>query len=103
MSPIDSNIRGCLVYLKYWTLNLNPGMVYPKVLSPPNFIILASVAQHTLNLVYCLLQKVNPKLLICVQGTQGKSYPVQVKGNTDGCDGRWWGGERLRSPLCRQH
>ena len=36
-------IRRYLVYLKYWTLNLRPLMVYPKVLSPPNFIIKASV------------------------------------------------------------
>ena len=28
-----------LVYLKYWTLNFRPLMVYPKVLFPPNFII----------------------------------------------------------------
>ena len=30
-----------VVYLKYWTLNLRPLMVYPKVLFPPNFIIKA--------------------------------------------------------------
>ena len=29
-----------LVYPKYWTLNLNPLMVYPKVPFPPSFIIL---------------------------------------------------------------
>ena len=28
-----------LVYLKYWTLNLRPLMVYPKVLLPLNVII----------------------------------------------------------------
>ena len=35
----DDEARRCLVYLKYWTLNLNPLMVYPNVLFPPNFII----------------------------------------------------------------
>ena len=30
-----------LVYLKYWTLNLMPLMVYPKVLFHPMFIIRA--------------------------------------------------------------
>ena len=28
-----------LVYLKYWTLSLRPLMIYPKVLTPPNFSI----------------------------------------------------------------
>ena len=40
-----------------------------------------------------LLQQVNPKWLIWVQGTQGKSYPMQGHGNTDSCTGKWWGGE----------
>ena len=31
------------MYLKYWTLNLMPLMVYPKVQLPPHFIILALV------------------------------------------------------------
>ena len=38
----DDNVRRYLVYLKYWTLNLMPLMVYPKVLSPPNSIILGA-------------------------------------------------------------
>ena len=37
-NPHDK-VRRYLVYLKYWTLNLRPLMVYPKVLFPPNFII----------------------------------------------------------------
>ena len=28
-----------MVYFKYWTLNLMPPMVYPKVLFHPNFSI----------------------------------------------------------------
>ena len=36
----DDKFRRYLVYLKYWTLNLMPLMVYPKVLLPPKFIIL---------------------------------------------------------------
>ena len=39
----DDEVRRYLVCLKYWTLNLNPLLVYPKVLSPPNFIILVLV------------------------------------------------------------
>ena len=39
------------MYLKYWTLNLNPLMVFPKVLYPPNFIINRTKA-NTLD--YCL-------------------------------------------------
>ena len=35
----DDKVRRYLVYLKYWTLNPRPLMVYPKVLFPPNFII----------------------------------------------------------------
>ena len=37
----DDKVRMCWVYLKYWTLNHRPLMVYPKVLFPPNFIIKA--------------------------------------------------------------
>ena len=29
-----------MVYLEYWTQNLMPLMVYPKLPLPPNFIIL---------------------------------------------------------------
>ena len=36
----DDKVRRYLVYLKYWTLILNPPTVYPEVLFPPNFIIL---------------------------------------------------------------
>ena len=39
-SPPDDEVGRYLVYLKYWTLNLMPVMVYPKVLLPPNFISL---------------------------------------------------------------
>ena len=39
LAPDDKPWR-YLVYPKYWTLNLRPLMVYPKVLFPPNFIIL---------------------------------------------------------------
>ena len=35
----DAEDRVYLVYLKYWTLNLNPLMVYPKVLFHPIFNI----------------------------------------------------------------
>ena len=35
----DDIVRRYLVYLKYWTLNLRPLMVYPKVLFPPDIII----------------------------------------------------------------
>ena len=35
----DAKVRMYLVYLKYWTLNLMPLMVYPKVLFHPNFTI----------------------------------------------------------------
>ena len=28
----DDRVRRCVVYLKYWTLNFNPLLVYPKVL-----------------------------------------------------------------------
>ena len=36
-----------LVYLKYWTLNLMPLVVYPKNLFPPNFSIKESIThQH---------------------------------------------------------
>ena len=34
----DDNIQRYLVYFKYWTLNLTPLMVYPRVLFPPSFI-----------------------------------------------------------------
>ena len=37
----DARVRIYLVYLKYWTLNLMPLMVYPKVLFHPNFSIKA--------------------------------------------------------------
>ena len=30
----DDEVRTYLVYLKYWTLILDPLMIYPKVLSP---------------------------------------------------------------------
>ena len=33
----DANVWMHLVYFWYWTLNLMPLMVYPKVLFPPNF------------------------------------------------------------------
>ena len=36
----DDKVWRYLVYLKYWTLNLRPLMVYPEVLFPPNFVIL---------------------------------------------------------------
>ena len=35
----DANVRMYLVYLKYWTVNLLPQMVYPEVLFHPNFSI----------------------------------------------------------------
>ena len=38
ISP-DDKVRRHLVYLKYWTLNINPLLVYPEVRFPPNFII----------------------------------------------------------------
>ena len=37
----DDKVQRYLVYLKYRTLNLNPLMVYPKVLIPPRFIFKA--------------------------------------------------------------
>ena len=37
----DAKVRMYLVYLKCWTLNLMPLMVYPKVLFHPNFSIKA--------------------------------------------------------------
>ena len=36
--PVDE-VQRYLVYLKNWTLNLAPLMVYPKVLFPLNFIV----------------------------------------------------------------
>ena len=38
MAP-DAKVRMYLVYLKYYTLNLRPLMVYPKVLLRPIFSI----------------------------------------------------------------
>ena len=38
--PPDGKLWRDLIYLEHWTVNLNPLMVYPKVLFPPNFIIL---------------------------------------------------------------
>ena len=35
LSP-DAKVRMYLVYLKYWTLNLKPLVVYPEVLFHPN-------------------------------------------------------------------
>ena len=35
----DDKVRRYLVYLQYWTHNLNPMMVYHKALFPPSFII----------------------------------------------------------------
>ena len=35
------------VYLKYWTLNFRPLMVYTKVLFPPNFGIKAKIPSLT--------------------------------------------------------
>ena len=35
----DAKVQMCLVYLKHWTLNLMPLMVYPKVLFHINFTI----------------------------------------------------------------
>ena len=37
----DAEVRMCLVYLKYWTLNRMPLMVYPEVLFHLNFSIKA--------------------------------------------------------------
>ena len=37
---LDCKVQRYLVYLQYWTLNLRPLMVYPKVLFPPTFIII---------------------------------------------------------------
>ena len=37
MSLTDAKVRVYMVYLKYYTLNLRPLMVYPKVLFRPNF------------------------------------------------------------------
>ena len=37
----DAKVRMNLVYLKYWTLNLVPLMVYPQVIFHPNFSIKA--------------------------------------------------------------
>ena len=39
------------------------------------------------------LQKIDKTQLIWVEGTQGKNYPCEVKGTSDTCNGRWWGGE----------
>ena len=41
LSCPDDKVRRHLVYLKYWTLNPNLLLVYPKVLLPPRFIIKA--------------------------------------------------------------
>ena len=35
--PLNAKVRMYLVYLQFWTLNLRPLMVYPKVLFPPKF------------------------------------------------------------------
>ena len=43
-------------------------------------------------------QKVDKTQLIWVEGTQGKNYPCEVKGTTDTCNGRWWGGKQ--NPHC---
>ena len=37
---LDDEFRRYLVYLKYWTLDLNPLIVHAKVLFPPTVIIL---------------------------------------------------------------
>ena len=48
--PPDAKVRMFLVYLKYWTLNLIPLMVYPKVLFHPMFNIKGSSSTHPQNL-----------------------------------------------------
>ena len=45
----DDRVRRYLVHLKYWTLNLRPLMICPKVLSPPNFIIKVFLSEHKAN------------------------------------------------------
>ena len=53
MSP-DAKVWMYLVYFKYWTLNLIPLMVYPKVIFRPMFSIKADVsnAQVIINSTY---------------------------------------------------
>ena len=41
----DAEVRMHLVYLKHWTLNLMPLMVYPKVLFHLNFSIKGNTAR----------------------------------------------------------
>ena len=43
----DAKIQMYLVYLKYWTLNLMPRMVYTTVLFRPNFGIKGSAVHKT--------------------------------------------------------
>ena len=45
LPPPDAKLQMYVVYLKYWTLELIPLMVYPKVLFHPNFSIKAFAAQ----------------------------------------------------------
>ena len=44
----DNEVQRYLVYLKYWTLNLRPLVVYSEVLFPPNFIIKVHCAKGQL-------------------------------------------------------
>ena len=38
-SSPDDKLQRYLGYLRYWTLNLRPLIIYPYILFPPNFII----------------------------------------------------------------
>ena len=42
----DVKARRYLVYLKFWTINFMPVMVYSKVLLHPNFIILGIAGRN---------------------------------------------------------
>ena len=45
----DAKVWRYSVYLKYWTLELGPLMVYPEVQSPPNF----SISPKALDVTFC--------------------------------------------------
>ena len=96
---------GCIfLYLKYYTLNLMPLMVYPKVLSRVDIHrYIQCLASGVTRQPACHLradsaraaavpQAVNPRLLIFVEGTQGQNYPVEASTNGNAA-GKWWGGE----------
>ena len=63
-----------MVYLKYWTPNLMPLMVYPKVLLPPNFINLDVTIDSLHQSFVDLQQTVGAARSLChVQATLSKA------------------------------